>query len=241
MSPGPKHATITHILGKKVYPDAFHNDEMYPLTVHYTTISKKDLFNSLYLSDQPFEMSLHICTLGVIRIDNVLNEDGVCVDATVYDLPKDIILDMASIIIKTSQAPENLNEKLSTNLDVYLDKNLTKDTWKCEVCKQRQLDKVRNCGFLGGADKDKNKFYTDSFVLDVGGVLYTHCPIYDVDAILLNDAMTCYSMYEKGLLPEKGGVYDQTEFFVISSTIVTNKLAEHERKEMEKLKKKTNT
>jgi hypothetical protein len=233
----PSTATVTGLLGRKTYP-ASSQDEFYPLTIYYRTLTKKELYTSLFLKDSPFELAIHICSMAITKIENVIVEGEFVEKPDIHDLPSAVITDLSAVVLHSSQFPAELHEKLTSNLDVYLDKNLQKDTWSCDVCKKRGLDKVRNCGYLGGNDKEKNKNYTDSFIIDVNGVLYTHCPIYDVDTNLLNEALTCHNMFSKGLLPEQGGVYDQTEFFVISSSIVASKMSEYEHREMEKLKAK---
>ncbi len=214
-------------------------DSVYPLTITYKTLSKKDIINSEYLKDSYYERALYFAEKAIIKIDNVFDEDGVVVtNATVHDLPIHIIKELATEIVIKSQVPDNFIDKLILNLDITFDKNLSKDTWKCEVCKQRGLDKVRNCGYLGGNSAEKNKFYSKDFVVEVNGNLYTYCPIYEVDKEILNSAFSCYEMFKNGLTPEEGGVYDQTEFFVTSSSVVSSKVSEYERKEMEKLKNK---
>jgi len=47
----------------------------------------------------------------------------------------------------------------------------------------------------------------------VNGHMYSDCPISHIDNELLQAGYDCYFMYNKGILPEKGGMYDQTEFF----------------------------
>jgi hypothetical protein len=44
-------------------------------------------------------------------------------------------------------------------------------------------------------------------------------------------------MYEKNFLPDEGGLYDQTKFFIVSSRLVSQKLKEEEIKELKKQKK----
>ena len=78
---------------------------------------------------------------------------------------------------------------------------------------------------MGELEKDP------TFKVHADNQVYTHCPIYDIDKDILADAVDSYLMFDGKLLPDAGGLYDQTRFFVFASSIVTQKLREEEAKE----------
>ena len=131
----------------------------------------------------------------------------------------------------SSTTQEELN-KLTLSVSIKFTKQFQGETWDCKVCKDKRLDKTRNCGFRGELGKDP------SFKIVADKQIYSHCPIYDVDSSILADGVDSYVMYDKKLLPDAGGLYDQTRFFVLSSSIITSKLREEEEKEAKAAKRK---
>jgi len=126
--------------------------------------------------------------------------------------------DIATKILKVSSMSEDMLIKLQLNASFITDKQFKTDTWNCEVCKSKGVDKLRNCRF----SKTYKKDYDASFELYVGGVKYTDCPMYYKDTKVCNDMVTCYNTFEKGLFPEQGGLAEQTEFFTHAVAILAN-------------------
>ena len=182
-------------------------------------------------------MYFHILETCVIEMKNVLEIDkhGELQDITAVDinnLPPEVIKEVAEYLVTYSKVTTDFIETLEVGVDLSLDPKYKTDTWKCIVCKKRKLDKTRNCGFLNEQEKDPE------WEVAVRGKVYKHCPIYMVDASLTADAFLAYQYFKDGVLPESGGLFDQTEFFVQSSQFVSNKVAEYEQEEMKKTSKR---
>ena len=90
------------------------------------------------------------------------------------------------------------------------DDSLQSETWNCDICKERGLQSARACGFIPDEKRDSN------FQIYAGGQIHKICPIYKIQQYndLLSAGYEAYKYYRKGLLPEAGGVYDQTNWFI---------------------------
>ena len=131
------------------------------------------------------------------------------------------IKEIANKIIEVSYVQTEESSKLTSSIDVAFTEKLQTESWKCDYCQEKGLDKVRNCGYLS---EDQ---HSDDFTLQVGGNTYKKCPIYYVDDDLLSSALESYRLYENKQLPDEGGLYDQTHFFVLASKLVDNKIKEN--------------
>jgi hypothetical protein len=127
-------------------------------------------------------------------------------------------------------------DSLQISTKLHFDAQFNTDTWKCSECQRKGLDKLRNFGYLNY--KDNPKVFSDTFQVTVGHDRYTHCPIYDINKEILSDAIECYNSSEAKFLPDSGGLYDQTRFFVISSRIVGEKIYERDKKQLEEEQRK---
>lgn len=123
---------------------------------------------------------------------------------------------LANIILKVSVVTEEIIQKIQVNVNISMDKKFKTDTWNCEVCRSKGLDKQRNCKFR----TDYDKLFVSDLNIMVGDTKYNHCPMYYIDYNLLSDTYSCYNALDKGLLPEIGGTIDQTEFFYYATEIV---------------------
>jgi hypothetical protein len=147
----------------------------------------------------------------------------------------EFIKKIGDLIISYSEVTAEEYKKLLFSIDIHLDEQFQNDTWNCEVCKSKKLDRFRNCGYRGEQNKNPN------FKLYVGKKVYTYCPIYETDKEILADAIEAYNCLENGHLPDEGGLYDQTKFFNIASFKVKEKIKEEQQKELEKLAKEQQT
>jgi len=199
------------------------------LNITFSALSHKELtaLEQFIETNQSNEFSYQSCKLAISSIeDNFGNE------LTLSDLTSPLINEIGEVILEYSSITNSDYEKLETSVNISLDNTFKSESWKCSVCKAKRLDKIRNCGFLGEKEKSKD------FKVYLSNQVYTYCPIYDVDAELLNSAIDCYSMYDKGMYPDSGGLYDQTRFFIISSQLMANKIRDMELKEAKKNSKK---
>jgi len=156
---------------------------------------------------------------GATSIDDVLNS-----------LSQEQIEEIYSFIISSSVYTEALHKTTSLSIKLAMDEKFQTDTWDCDMCRHKGLDTQRNCRFR----EDFEELYLPAFQVLVDGEVYKDCPMYYKDSVITRDAFMCYSAYDKGVLPDSGGLYDQTEFFVNASSLVRDYRAKLEREAMEK-------
>ena len=199
------------------------------LEVRYRALSHKELLGLTEFLDtgRHNQFSYEVCKVAIIDIENSLGEP-----LKIKNLSPEVIKEIATEILEASSVTEVDLDKLNSNLNITFDSKFKTETWDCVVWKAKRLDRVRNCGFRN--EKDKNP----DFSVLVGNQPYKYCPIYDVEPTLLNNALECYAMYDKNLLPDAGGLYDQTRFFVTASSLIDKKIMEEQQKEMKKNKQK---
>lgn len=202
---------------------------------------------TLYYHNPPFVFKLKPLTYKqLLDREDLIPNNQTLVNIEVYNsnvtevyknnLPTDKILvpyeikkQVGHYILDISQLTAEELEKLQLSIEIKFDKKFQTDTWNCKICQRKKLDRMRNCGFRN----EKNKL--KDFNIIVGDKLYTYCPIYDIDKELLSKAIECYNLYEKGFLPEQGGLYDQTQFFIIASNLVAEKVQKEHEKELQEM------
>ena len=203
---------------------ATHKNTLLPLYITYKTLTKQELINCQTQStiNDNFQFNYYkylIIKTSIQEIENIdiLNDD---------DYNK-----LFDEIIKKSKVSEDIEQVLTKTFHILSDKNSANDTWNCEVCKERGLQYSRNCPLIDEGDKDFNYI--------IQGEVYKSCPIGETlnTKELYNSAFYSYNLYKKGLLPNSGGFFDQTDFFVTSVSIIENLISEYEQKELEKMNK----
>lgn len=211
--------------------------------VELQTLSHKQLQDlDIYTETQDYnQLLIRVAELSIINLEALYQywtktiHDLKEVDVQPYEylgyIDYDILLDIGFFALEMSKAPENFYSRLDLGLDLSLDEKFLTSSWRCEECQSKGIDKVRNCGFRGEQEKDKK------FFVYVGENKYTYCPIYELDEGLVSSAFECYTFYDKGILPESGGMYDQTQFFVLSAQYVEMKSNLKQKKEIDKMRK----
>lgn len=190
---------------KAKYPIKIKNNMLTDICF-YSTLTKReisDLF-SLYTSKNTQMLYTLKASLSDEKIIDYLS------DKEVETLYKEIL----SVSIPTK-------EQLDTFKSVFTlsnDENLQSETWGCEICKERGLQESRACGFIPEEKRDKG------FKIYAGGEIHTICPIYKIMKYsdLMNAGYEAYKYYRKGLMPEFGGSYDQTMWFLELSILLDN-------------------
>ena len=216
-----------HFFTPEVYEDSGK------LSFTYRLLSDKELLSieELFDDNRRNEVVYRTLQFSLIRIENIFGEE-----VHTNDVPFLILEELVNKIVEESVLSSEEADTIMTSLDIHFEDEFKSDTWSCETCRRKGLDKFRNCGYLDY--KNNKEYYSPDFKLYVGANVYTHCPIFDIDSDLLGIAIQCYNIKEAGFLPDSGGYYDQTRIFRILSTIVTNKVAEQEKKQLEEMKKK---
>jgi hypothetical protein len=206
---------MTYPICKLEYNYILSSEDIEDTILTYRVLSKKELLqlqNKYYYEDSPTNnlFKLNIVKTAVIDFDIDL-------------LPDNVIDDLFVKVLSVSKITQDTLKDLKHSFDITNDKKLRGDTWNCETCKERNLQNSRNCPLL----KDKKDCNTD-FQMLVNSELYTECPIGLVNQDLLQSAYDCYYMYTKGHLPEEGGMYDQSEFFITVAISMYNWLKIYE-------------
>jgi hypothetical protein len=124
---------------------------------------------------------------------------------------------------KTSRVSAEQLNALSSMIDIQFNQAYQDETWSCEVCRAKKLDASRGCGYLEPKDRD-----TSPYLPRINGVRPLICPISEFDSFILSQASTAYSFLSSGVLPEDGGIGNQTDWFVKVSLLYKRKLKEAE-------------
>ena len=199
------------------------------IEVTFQTLSYREI-NSLEVFRRKGQINYlfyKTCELAIKQIVNKQNKKIHLEDLTIATIKEigEYILSVSDINVET------LNT-LYESIDIYFDKQFQNKTWDCSYCKTKGLDRVRNCGYRNEKNKKKD------FKVYVGDRVYTYCPIYDIDKHLVMNAVECYNAFEKGLLPDSGGLYDQTKFFYLASFKLHEKIQKEEMKELKEAEMK---
>ena len=191
---------------------------IFPTNITYQVLSKKELSNlkSQYPKQNTFKAEV---VLASTKNSNLVNE-----------LSEKQFNELFTNILKLSEIDTETVTKIKQLFTLSNAKELQSETWDCSNCKERGLQESRNCPYL----KQKTDF---EFFLS--GELYTYCPVYDIEENkeLFYSSMYSYSMFSKKLLPEDGGLFDQTDFFITSSFTIDSLIKELEAKEYKRLNK----
>lgn len=140
--------------------------------------------------------------------------------------------ELAKHIMNVSTLTDDIVEDMRFNLLIGMEEKLQTDTWDCTECRRKGLDLKRNCRFR----EDFDEVFDASFVLILDGEEYRECPMYYRDNKMINDLFTSYKAYDKGLLPDEGGMFDQTEFFQVAWNMVASAVNRKEAEAIEKNK-----
>jgi len=189
--------------------------------IEYRILSKRELENitsKYFKENSPNNLyKLHIVETALLissNLDTLSDED---------------IENLYNLIIEKSTITKKIIDKIEFSFWVLNDEMFKSDTWKCEVCKEMELQKDRNCPFI----KERN----NTFMLPFRGKIYRECPIGLIDNDLISKAFLAYRTFDKGILPEKGALIDQTIFFIEVSNLMQSLVNQLEKEEMEKTKK----
>ena len=140
-----------------------------------------------------------------------------------------LYMELMTISVVTSEQLE----ELTTMLDIQFNPVFQDETWDCRNCQEKKLDYSRGCGFLKETERDLNPLLPR-----INGVRYTQCPISSIEAFTANQASKAHTMLINGVLPESGGIGDQTDWFVKAALLFKRKVAEAERAAYEERKNK---
>lgn len=185
----------------------------------YTAIGKSEELPEGFLKESVDHLLLEHCVVGAMNVDGYESP---------LDLPIVIQQDLLTTILELFYPTEEFLKELSFNLDASIDDKFSNDTWNCDNCQKRRLNRQRNCPFL-----DPKEFHSPAFTLTIGEQVFTQCPMNTRNYKLIGTAFEGYKLAESSFLPTIGGYGEQPLMFCILSQRVKEKVNFYERKQME--------
>lgn len=132
---------------------------------------------------------------------------------------KNFIIEKYGLIsIITGEQVSNIKNML----DILYAKPLQDENWSCDACKHKKLQEFRACGFIPEEKRSKD------FTYKLKGKVYRECPKNKLEPFIMSQAQEAHKLFSSGLLPEAGGVGDQTMWFIEIATMVAGIVREME-------------
>lgn len=156
------------------------------------------------------DIILQDCVVDVFNVDTDMP-----ISLLVKELPLKLKQELVDTLIKYFYITQEDKKKIQQAIDFTLSDRFSDDTWQCENCQKKGLDKQRNCPLLPKEEQDK--YYNPLFSIPLGGEKLYQCPIGLIDHHLVVAINEAYGFLSKSILPEKGGMGDQTLFFGYAS------------------------
>lgn len=168
---------------------------------------------------------------AVIDSKNAMNFPSL--EALVNQLSNEDIRFLYEKLTTISMMTQDQIESLGMILQIQFDPQFREDSWNCESCQKKKLDYSRACGFLPEDKRDPA-----AMLPRIDGKRFTQCPISMIDGYAASQASLSHTLFTSGVLPEAGGLGEQTEWFVRAALTYKRKLAEAESAMMDTHKKK---
>lgn len=203
-----------------------------PLT--HATLSKTQELAYLKQNNNDYfkhETIQSILASSIIDTRNII--DFPSYTTLVEQLPKKDLEYLYERLMEISSITNTQLENIGDMLSIQFHPQFRDDSWNCQTCQEKKLDYSRGCGYLPETERDKSPRLPR-----INGKRYDTCPMSTLDGYVLRQASMAHSMLDAGILPEAGGIGDQTEWFVRSAFLYKRKIAEAERAMMDEHKKK---
>ena len=211
------------------YIYTFVDDTLTPFSVIFKALNKEDI-DFIKNLDNASENEVRIVMLerSLVRYINMR-------DKFTKELITEPMLDLLSLeqqniiqdlIVTVSFVTQDFLENMKLNAKLAMETKFNTDTWGCDECKRRGLDKLRNCKFSETYDED----YDFTFKVLVGTEEFTDCPMYYRDNEMTRDMFDCYLGFEKGILPTGGGLMGQTMFYQYAVDLISSEVKKAEAK-----------
>ena len=184
-----------------------------------------------YFSQLPSSLSTSSPSFNISSDDmalklSIIDTENIDVDLPVQlwgdILPKDVYMELLNTVKTHFFLLEQDRKDIEYIAAFLLNDKFQDESWSCQVCQKRGLDKQRNCPLFS---KEKQKeYFNPSFRLPFNGENITVCPVGKIDMVKASIVSEASAMYQKGILPETGGMGDQTMFFGYASQLMHNKI-----------------
>lgn len=206
--------------------------QLKPLSHNFITAAQESLYISKSSSDYTLRTThREIVALSTIDATNSIGFPSV--QDVVMQLPQSDIVFLYDRLLDISTVSADQLSELNMMLEVQFSPQFSEDSWNCKVCQSKKLDYARACGFLPEDKRDPKPMLPR-----VGDRVYTQCPISTIDVHATNQTAMAYNLFDAGVLPEDGGVGEQSEWFVKAALLYKRKIAEAERNAIEAAKNK---
>jgi len=195
----------------------------------YSTVTSANVTQYMLSKDAdliPFQTIRDIIKLSVVNYREAHGFPNI--SSFVDQLPNKDISHLYTKLIEISTLTLSQLEALEDMLDIQFHPLFQDESWKCEICQKKRLDSTRGCGYLPVEKRDKSPILPK-----IGNRKFTECPISSIDPYVSSQASIAYSMFSQGVLPETGGLSEQTEWFIRVSLLYKRKIAEAERRAIE--------
>lgn len=174
--------------------------------------------SKLNIDAQLFDNNIEIISDAIVDMDNIYgfsNNEQLLRQLSNED--KQFIIEKYGLL---SVITEEQLTNIKNMLDILYAKPLQDENWSCEACKHKKLQEYRACGFIPEEKRSKN------FTYKLKGKVYTECPKNKLEPFIMAQAQEAHKLFSNGLLPEAGGVGDQTMWFIEVATAVANTVRE---------------
>lgn len=176
-------------------------------------------------------------TLKTILLESVIDTRNAInfpsIDSFIKQLEPSDVKFLYDKLISISTVTQDQLDELDDMLSIQFNPQFSDDSWNCKICQEKKLDFNRGCGFLPEDKRDPSPALPR-----IGIRRFTQCPISTIDAYVTNKASMCHSLFSEGILPESGGVGEQTEWFIKVALLYKRKIAEAERNALDNQKNK---
>lgn len=200
----------------------------------YSTLTASSECQYMREQDDAFFKHETIKTLITDAIIKTANAVGFpSISAFVRQLSKQDAIFIYDKLMELSVVSKAQLDALDAMLDIQFNPQFSDDSWDCTNCQAKKLDYSRACGFLPEDKRDPSPALPR-----IGTRRFSVCPISTMDAYVINKASMCHNMFAEGLLPELGGVGEQTEWFIRTALLYKRKIGEAERLALDNHKKK---
>jgi len=204
-------------------------------TFPYHFLSAFQLQSSIDKLDGVYTNTIERTILNHCILDfrNVTDTTGATLTAqeALTILPNEVIMELLVFVFEIAMYSDGFSNEVKSSVYAALDPRFSDQSWDCETCQTRKLDRQRNCPYLDKETHDRSTTYPTH----AGTVM--ECPIGNIDRTVCNKAIEAFNYRKQGILPEDGGIRNQTVFFMLASQEVENIKNYYEEQESKKSSK----
>lgn len=158
--------------------------------------------------------------------DSIVTVDNAIGFTNYLDFIKQLPIEDKKYLLDKYQSISLVNSDQLANiksmLEILYAKPLQDENWSCDACKHKKLQGFRACGFIPEKERSKD------FIYKLKGKIYTECPKNKLEPFIMSQSQEAYRLFNAGILPENGGIGEQTMWFVEVAALVASQVREME-------------